>query len=69
MVLYDSCEKRAWLVPSSAVILHIAKTRHYRNPYMNDGKKITLLSADPSTSNHEAAEKVLLEQAPFKLCA
>lgn len=69
VLLYDSCEKRAWLVPSSAVILHIAKTRHYRNPYMNDGKKITFPSADPSTSNHEAAEKVLLEQAPFKLCA
>jgi hypothetical protein len=68
VVLYDSCEKRAWLVPSSAVILHIAKTQHYRNPYMNDGNKIAFPSADPLTSNHEAAEKVLLEQAPFKLC-
>lgn len=68
VVLYDSGEKRAWLVPSSAVILHIAKTRHFRNPYMNDGKEIVFPSADPSTSSHEAAEKVLLEQAPLKLC-
>lgn len=68
VVLYDSCEKRAWLVPSSAVILHIARTRHYRNPYMNNEKKVMLPSADPSKSSHQAAEKVLLEQASFKLC-
>jgi hypothetical protein len=68
VVLYDSCEQRAWLVPSSAVILHIAKTRHYRNPYVHNGKRITFPSADLSTSNHEAAEKVLLEQALFQLC-
>jgi hypothetical protein len=68
VVLYDYCEKRAWLVPSSAVILHIARTRHYRNPYMQDGKKVTFPSANPSTSNHRAAENVLVEQAPFKLC-
>lgn len=67
VVLYDSSEKRAWLVPSSAVILHIAKTRHYRDPYMNNGEKIEFPSADPSTSNHEAAEKVLREEAAFKL--
>jgi hypothetical protein len=68
VVLYDSGEKRAWLVPSSSVILHIARTRHFRNPYMNEGKEIVFPSADPSTNSHESAQKVLLEQAPLKLC-
>jgi hypothetical protein len=69
VVLYDACEKRAWLVPSSGVILHIARTRNHMNPYMIDGKEILFPAADPSISNHEAAEKVLLSQASCKLCA
>jgi hypothetical protein len=68
VVFYGSCEKIAWLVPSSAVILHIAKTLHYGNPYTNaDGKQIIFPSADPSMNNHQAAEKMLLEQAASKL--
>ncbi|CZR54526.1 uncharacterized protein PAC_04410 [Phialocephala subalpina] len=69
VVLYDTCEKRAWLVPASGVILHIARTRNHQNPFMIDGKEINFPSADPSMSSHEPAEKVLLSQASFKLCA
>ena len=36
MVLYDTMEKRAWLVPASSVMLHVA---HRRN-LLVDGKRL-----------------------------
>jgi len=33
IVLYDTGEKRAWLVPASSVMLHIAQHRHHMEPY------------------------------------
>ena len=68
VVLYDTFEKRAWLVPSSGVILHIAKTRNHRNPY-TETEENCFPFADLATSSHFAAEKVLLEAASFKLCS
>jgi hypothetical protein len=67
VVLYDSDEKRAWLVPALAVILHVAKTRHFREPYLDNGKAIDFLSIDPTVSSHGAVEKTLLDCTSVKV--
>ncbi|TVY45349.1 hypothetical protein LOCC1_G005972 [Lachnellula occidentalis] len=67
VVLYDTCEKRAWLVPSSAVIAHIAQTRHFREPFSVDGKVVEFTPTDPSLDVHEGAEQMLLENCAVKL--
>jgi hypothetical protein len=67
VTLYDTDEKRAWLVPTSAMILYIAKTRHFRELYLDNGKIIDFPSADPSLCSHEAAEKILIESASAKI--
>jgi hypothetical protein len=67
VVLYDTRDKRGWLVPSSAVIAHIAKTRHYRKPFSIAGKPVDIISADPARNVYDAAEKMLLENRSTKL--
>jgi len=67
VLLYDHDDKRAWLVPSSAVILHIAKTRHFREPYTKGGKLISFPFASPQKSRHASAEELLLEHASLEL--
>jgi hypothetical protein len=67
VLLYDYDDKRAWLVPSSAVILHIARTRHIREPYTNGGRPINFPHANPQNSSHSSAEKTLLENSSLKL--
>ncbi|TVY88680.1 hypothetical protein LAWI1_G006923 [Lachnellula willkommii] len=69
VVLYDTCEKRAWLVPSSAVIAHIAQTRHFRERFSVDGKVVELTPTDPSLNVHEGAEQMLLKNCLVKLSA
>ncbi|TVY84916.1 hypothetical protein LSUE1_G001846 [Lachnellula suecica] len=69
IVLYDFDAKRGWLVPSTGVLLHIARTMHHRDPYQNNGKNVNFPLADLSISHHQAAEKVMLEQADFQLGA
>jgi hypothetical protein len=67
VVLYDTRDKRGWLVPSSAVIAHIAKTRHFRKPFSIAGKPVDIISADPARNVCDAAEKMLLENRSTKL--
>jgi hypothetical protein len=67
VLLYDHDEKRAWLVPSSAVILHIARTRHTREPYTKGGKPISFPFASPRENRHSSADQILLEHASFEL--
>jgi hypothetical protein len=66
-VLYDTCEKRGWLVPSSAVIAHIAQTRHFRERFSIDGKPVSIIPTDPTQNVYEAAERMLLINASTKL--
>jgi hypothetical protein len=67
IVLYDTREKRGWLVPSSAVIAHIAKTRHSRKAFSIAGKIVDIISTDPAQNACDAAEKMLLENGSTKL--
>ncbi|KAF9639599.1 hypothetical protein BFW01_g11405 [Lasiodiplodia theobromae] len=60
VVLYDTAEKRAWLFPASAVMLHIAQTRHYEDPTNDEGELFKLFSKDTSTCS---ARERLLEDA------
>ncbi|OJD39051.1 pfs domain protein [Diplodia corticola] len=57
VVLYDTAEKRGWLFSASAVILHIAQTRHYEDPTNDEGEPIKLFSKDTSTCS--ARERLL----------
>jgi hypothetical protein len=50
VLLYDTCERRGWLVPSSAVIAHIAQTRRLREQFSIDGKSVDII---PTDSNAE----------------
>ncbi|CZR67453.1 uncharacterized protein PAC_17352 [Phialocephala subalpina] len=67
VVLYDTSGKRAWLVPSSAVIAHIAQTRHRREPFSVNGKVVELTPADPTFGISEGAEQMLLDNSSVKL--
>lgn len=67
VVLYDTDDKRAWLVPASAVILHIAKTRHHREPYLDNDKVVEFPLADTRLSSHDAAEWTLLRSASARI--
>jgi len=40
VVLYDTVEKRAWLVPASSAMLHIAHRRNLLEFFEVDGKRI-----------------------------
>lgn len=42
IVLYDTGERRAWLVPASSVMLHIAQHRNRLEPFMIEGKPVEL---------------------------
>jgi hypothetical protein len=67
VVLYDTRDKRGWLVPSSAVIAHIAKTRHFRGPLSIAGTPVDIISTDPAQNICEAAKKMLLANGSTKL--
>lgn len=64
IVLYDTAERRGWLVPASDVMLHIAQCRHRREPFEIAGKRITL---DTSIPPNLTAKEVLLRNASVKL--
>ena len=40
VVLYDSTDRRAWLIPASDVMLHIAQNRSCLEPFTFDGKPV-----------------------------
>jgi hypothetical protein len=67
VVLYDTEERRAWLVPGSAVIAHVAKTRHFREPFLRDGKPIDISPVDQHHNVYAAAERMLTDNAPTEL--
>jgi hypothetical protein len=67
VVLYDTEERRAWLVPGSAVIAHVAKTRHFREPFLRDGKPIDISPVDQHRNVYAAAERMLTDNAPTEL--
>jgi hypothetical protein len=67
VILYDTRDKRGWLVPSSAVIVHIAMTRHSRRAFSIAGKPVDIISTDPAQNIYEAAEKMLRENRSTKL--
>jgi hypothetical protein len=67
VILYDTRDKRGWLVPSSAVIAHIAKTRHFRGSFSIAGTPVDIISTDPAQNIYEAAKKMLLENRSTKL--
>ncbi|RDW61992.1 hypothetical protein BP6252_11425 [Coleophoma cylindrospora] len=69
VILYDSDEKRSWLVPSSAVIAHIARTRHFREPFFVEEMPVSLISADPRLNVYESAEQTLLINSGTKLAS
>ncbi|KAK5047147.1 hypothetical protein LTR84_007090 [Exophiala bonariae] len=48
IVLYDTIERRAWLVPTSEVILHLAHSRNQDEPFEINGQPVKLFSAEPS---------------------
>ncbi|KAF2139010.1 uncharacterized protein K452DRAFT_310970 [Aplosporella prunicola CBS 121167] len=64
VVLYDTFERRAWLVPAANVILHLAQHRHWLEPYEFRGKRVKLFSA---TTSHGSAREILLQNAKNQL--
>jgi hypothetical protein len=57
VVLYDTYEQRAWLVPASSVMLHMVQHRHWLEPFEINGKRIKL---DTNVATDSTAKKVLL---------
>jgi hypothetical protein len=57
IVLYDSGEKRAWLVPASEVMLHMLQHRHKLSPFEADGKRLTL---DTNITASASARDIML---------
>lgn len=64
VVLFDTLERRAWLVPASNVMLHIAQHRHWLEPFEVNGKRINLLAESTDSSS---AKEVLLKNAAMNL--
>ncbi|KAF8856440.1 hypothetical protein BDZ45DRAFT_476525 [Acephala macrosclerotiorum] len=67
VVLYDTRDKRAWLVPSSAVIAHIAQARHHRDPFSINKMTAELTPTDPALTVQEGAERMLLHSSSVLL--
>ncbi|OAL47683.1 hypothetical protein IQ07DRAFT_125417 [Pyrenochaeta sp. DS3sAY3a] len=57
VVLHDTGQKRAWLVPASAVALHILQHRHQLEPFEKNRKPVELNTDVPFGSS---AKKILL---------
>ena len=62
VALYDTADRRAWLVPGLDVILHIVQTRHHLSPYRVGGKGIELTPAIPRKGRAAAIEAVAANQ-------
>lgn len=58
VVLYDQKDRRAWLVPGLAVILHMIQLRHHIKPFVVDGNIVQISPLDPSRQGHAAREAV-----------
>jgi hypothetical protein len=64
IVLYDTAERRGWLVNASDVMLHIVQCRHRLDPFEVAGKRITL---NTSVAADSSAKEVLLKNMSVKL--
>jgi hypothetical protein len=64
VVLYDTSERRAWLVPASDVMLHIVQCQHPLEPFEIAGKRITL---DTGIPLNLTAKDILLKNTSIKL--
>ncbi|PVH93539.1 hypothetical protein DM02DRAFT_676776 [Periconia macrospinosa] len=64
VVLYDTGEKRAWLVPASNVMLHMVQHRHYLEPFEIDGKPVSL---DTNIDVDSTAKRVLMSNESLHL--
>jgi hypothetical protein len=64
IVLYDMGEQRAWLVPASGIMLHIAQHRHCLEPYTVNGKRAM---PDTTISPGSSAKELLLQYASVQL--
>ncbi|KAK2735200.1 hypothetical protein FQN57_001340 [Myotisia sp. PD_48] len=66
IALYDTGEKRAWLVPASDVILHIIQHRNKLKPFKVNGKPIRI-GADRATAEGSSTTDFLLENQSLLL--
>ncbi|KAF2490780.1 hypothetical protein BU16DRAFT_134693 [Lophium mytilinum] len=64
VTLYDTAENRAWLVPASSVILHIAQHRNWLEPFQVDGQRVNLFS---SLAKCSSIRDILLRNASIEL--
>ncbi|PGH18676.1 hypothetical protein AJ80_04424 [Polytolypa hystricis UAMH7299] len=63
VLLYDSSDKRSWLVPASDVMLHIAHHRNYVEQFEIKGRKLEL----PTTGNGQSVKQLLLQHMSIPL--
>lgn len=64
VLLYDTGNRRAWLVSASDVLLHMAKHRHCLDPFEVDDKQIIL---ETTVADGMSARSVLLRNEKQKL--
>ncbi|KAK7184313.1 hypothetical protein PSPO01_09690 [Paraphaeosphaeria sporulosa] len=64
IVLYDTADRRGWLVPASEVLLHIIQCKHRQGFFEVDGKRIAL---DTNIAVDSTAKDVLLKNRSIKL--
>lgn len=64
IVLYDTAERRGWLVSASDVMLHIAQSRHRLEPFEADGKHVKL---DTNVPVNSSAKEILLKNMAVRL--
>ncbi|KAF7513369.1 hypothetical protein GJ744_009790 [Endocarpon pusillum] len=64
VVLYDTAEERAWLVPASGVMLHMAHHRNWLEPFETNGKWVELPATGPAGP---PAKEILLGCASMDL--
>ena len=62
VVLYDTADYRAWLVPGLDLMLHVVQTRHHLSPYQINGNPVELTPAIPKKGRAAAAEAVASNQ-------
>ena len=62
VALYDTADRRAWLVPGLDMMLHTIQTRHHLSPYQVGGKAIELTPANPKKGRAAALEAITANQ-------
>ncbi|KAL6401515.1 hypothetical protein AUP68_15388 [Ilyonectria robusta] len=62
VLLYDSDDKRAWLVTADEVILHMAQYRLVRSPAMMDGQVVNIKATGPAAEALQSNASLTLEE-------